>query len=66
MQCNDKLLYAIYREEQVENKRVNNLLNSARRESVGVILGRVDGFDQDEGAGESDERGEVRSCFLAA
>jgi hypothetical protein len=31
-----------------------------------LSLGRVDGFDQDEGAGESDERGEVGSGFLAA
>jgi hypothetical protein len=29
-------------------------------------LGGVDGFDQDEAGGESDERGEIALCFLAA
>jgi hypothetical protein len=31
-----------------------------------LLLGRVDGFDQDECAGECDERGEVSRGLLAA
>jgi hypothetical protein len=30
-----------------------------------AVLGRVDGFDQDEGTSEGDERGVVPRCFLA-
>jgi hypothetical protein len=39
---------------------------SAALAPIGVLLGRVDGFDQDEGAGEGDEGAVMLRRLLAA